>query len=88
MYVYVMLAGAHTIPEAIKASDKGSFLCWILVKEIDFEYNADHFLEFENSRHAKALGIRWNAQSDEFYFTTIPFESKQKVTKRIVLSQI
>lgn len=36
----------------------------------------------------KALGIRWNAHSDQFYFTAKPIENHESLTKRSILSDI
>ncbi|CAD7001397.1 unnamed protein product, partial [Ceratitis capitata] len=46
------------------------------------------FLEFEDTSTVKALGIRWNARSDYFYFITKPIDSKGIITKRAILSAI
>lgn len=48
----------------------------------------EDFLNFEDRSTAKALGIRWNAMSDTFFFSMEPFPKSNTFTKREVLSQI
>lgn len=48
----------------------------------------ENFLKIDAHSTAKTLGIRWNAQSDQFFFSVIPFPSICKYTKREILSQI
>ena len=103
MYVDDVLAGAHEISRAEQACDEVisaltsagfSLRKWTSnSKQILSRINPEHvlrseFLEFEDSSNAKTLGIRWNAQTDDFYFSATSLESQCKVTKRVVLSQI
>lgn len=45
------------------------------------------FLTDENLIH-KTLGISWNPRSDKFLFTGNPIQMKDKITKRIIFSEI
>lgn len=49
---------------------------------------SEDFLEFEDTSAVKALGIRWNAHSDYFYFIAKPIENSSIITKRAILSAI
>jgi hypothetical protein len=49
---------------------------------------SESFLQFEESSSSKALGVRWNALKDEFYFIVEPINWKESFTKREVLSLI
>ncbi|XP_075151028.1 uncharacterized protein LOC142225136 [Haematobia irritans] len=103
MYVDDALAGSHTISEAIEArnqlilalksagfemrkwtSNSKSILSDIPSSDL---LHAE-FLEFDDSSTAKALGIRWNALSDSFFFIVQDFPTSSTYTKREVLSQI
>ena len=46
------------------------------------------FLEFEDISSIKTPGVRWNAESDQFFFTTTALEIKENFTKKEVLSII
>lgn len=48
----------------------------------------EEFLELDDRSTAKTLGIRWNAVTDSFYFSSIQFPEVCKYTKREVLSHI
>ncbi|XP_075163319.1 uncharacterized protein LOC142235952 [Haematobia irritans] len=103
IYVDDALLGAHSIEMAIKSRDEliqalnsaGFHMRnWIsnskkILKGLPTEHLlcAD-FLEFEDRSSAKTLGVRWNALSDQFYFSTIKFPDTCSYTKREVLSQI
>ncbi|XP_075163230.1 uncharacterized protein LOC142235861 [Haematobia irritans] len=103
MYVDDALAGSHTISEAIESrnqlisalnsagfemrkwtSNSKLILCDIPLSDL---LNAE-FLDFDHSSTAKALGIRWNALSDSFFFAIQNFPTSSTYTKREVLSQI
>ncbi|XP_075162900.1 uncharacterized protein LOC142235535 [Haematobia irritans] len=103
MYVDDALAGAHTIEEAVKARDQlilalrsGGFEMrkWTSnSRQIISDLPIDHllyeeFLELNDRSTAKTLGVRWDAMSDYFYFSSDPFPKVCKYTKREVLSQI
>ncbi|XP_059223375.1 uncharacterized protein LOC131997094 [Stomoxys calcitrans] len=103
MYVDDALVGAHSIPAAIDArgqliqalgsagfamrkwtSNSKEILSGVPTEQLLFE----DFLEFDDRSTAKTLGIRWNASSDSFFFTALPFPGHCSYTKREVLSQI
>ncbi|XP_036346166.1 uncharacterized protein LOC118755440 [Rhagoletis pomonella] len=103
MYVDDVLAGGHSIEAAIKAReeilqilDSAGFPLrkWtsnsskILEGIPKSHLLTDDFLELEESSTVKALGIRWNAKSDYFYFTAKPIENRDVITKRAILSAI
>ncbi|XP_075157895.1 uncharacterized protein LOC142231162 [Haematobia irritans] len=103
MYVDDALIGAHSIPIAIATRDQliqalnsagFSIRKWISNRKAilhglpEDRLLYSDFLEFEDRSSAKTLGIRWNALSDEFYFTAIPLPEHLPYTKREVLSQI
>ncbi|XP_064540794.1 uncharacterized protein LOC135430171 [Drosophila montana] len=103
MYVDDVLAGAHSkstadqaIAELRKALESAGFPLrkWTsnekdLLRAIpkDHLLRAD-FLEIEEACSAKTLGIRWKADTDEFFFAPSELTTKQSVSKREVLSQI
>ncbi|XP_036337045.1 uncharacterized protein LOC118747130 [Rhagoletis pomonella] len=103
MYVDDVLAGGHSIEAAIKAReeilqvlDSAGFPLrkWtsnsskILEGIPKSHLLTEDFLQFEDSSAVKALGIRWNAKSDYFYFTAKPIENRAVITKRAILSAI
>ena len=103
MYVDDVLAGAHSISEAIRARDEVktalssaglSLRRWTSnSKSILSGIAPEHilnseFLEFEDSSIGNTLGIRWNAQSDILYFSALKLDETKKITKREFLSQI
>lgn len=103
MYVDDALVGAHDISSAIQTRDelilalrsaKFSMRKWTsnskeILRDLPPEdlLHSD-FLDFDDCSLAKTLGIRWNALSDEFYFSTTSFSADSLYTKRAVLSQI
>ncbi|XP_058978468.1 uncharacterized protein LOC131802916 [Musca domestica] len=102
MYVDDALAGAHdihtaisTVRELILSLKSAGFNMrkWtsnsttILSDLSPDDLLNDGFLDFNAHCAAKMLGIRWNAYSDQFYFSSIAF-SPHTYTKREVLSQI
>ncbi|XP_036329773.1 uncharacterized protein LOC118741907 [Rhagoletis pomonella] len=103
MYVDDVLAGGHTIEAAIKAKDditgvlqsagfplrKWTSNCTeILHGTPKSHLLKEDFLDFEDTSTVKALGIRWNAHSDNFYFTAKPIENQTSYTERAILSAI
>ncbi|XP_054742580.1 uncharacterized protein LOC129247471 [Anastrepha obliqua] len=103
MYVDDVLAGGHSIDSAITARDeitqvlqsagfplrKWTSNCNDILKGIPKAHllNED-FLDFEDTSSVKALGIRWNAHCDHFYFMTKPIKNHDVLTKREILSAI
>lgn len=103
MYVDDAIAGSHTIEDAISARDQlivalksAGFTMrkWTAnTKKLLSDLPNDHllfedFLDLDDRCSAKTLGIRWNARSDEFYFSLTEFPENCEYTKREVLSQI
>ncbi|XP_075167783.1 uncharacterized protein LOC142239930 [Haematobia irritans] len=103
MYVDDALAGGHSIQEAINSRDQliaalksagFSMRKWTSnTKEVLLDIPPDQllfedFLEFDHRSTTKTLGIRWNASSDSFFFSTIDFPTISTYTKREVLSRI
>ncbi|XP_065370748.1 uncharacterized protein LOC135962783 [Calliphora vicina] len=103
MYVDDALAGAHDMKLAIKARDQliaalssAGFTMrkWTSNNENILQgLPSDHllrenFLEIDDVSTTKTLGVRWNAKSDEFYFSTVSIPLKEHFTKREVLSII
>ncbi|XP_075163061.1 uncharacterized protein LOC142235687 [Haematobia irritans] len=103
MYVDDALVGAHTISTAIQTRDEViaalrsagfSMRKWtsnskrILEGLPTEDLLYSDFLDFDDHSSAKTLGIRWNARSDHFYFSTVAFPQNCLNTKREVLSQI
>ncbi|XP_036346391.1 uncharacterized protein LOC118755668 [Rhagoletis pomonella] len=90
MYVDDVLAGGHTTDSAIRARDevitvlqsagfplrKWTSNCSQILQGISKSHLlSEDFLEFEDTSSVKALGIRWNAHSDQFYFIAKPIET-------------
>ncbi|XP_075150512.1 uncharacterized protein LOC142224615 [Haematobia irritans] len=48
----------------------------------------EDFLSFDDSSQTKTLGVRWNAKSDHFIFTTHMLSQRTQYTKRQVLANI
>ncbi|XP_065372164.1 uncharacterized protein LOC135964036 [Calliphora vicina] len=103
MYVDDALVGAHDVIMAIKARDQiiaallsagFSMRKWTSNNEKILEgLPSDHllhekFLEIDDTSTTKTLGVRWNAKTDHFYFSTLPIALKDSYTKREVLSTI
>jgi len=103
MYVDDVLAGAHSTSQAILAIDelraaldtagfplrKWTSNNKTVLRNIPKEHLLRiDFLEIEEASVAKTLGIRWQADSDEFFFSPSDLSSTKSVTKREVLSQI
>ncbi|XP_017461765.1 PREDICTED: uncharacterized protein LOC108355104 [Rhagoletis zephyria] len=103
MYVDDVLSGGHTIDSAIKARDEISEVLqsagfplrkWTANSEQILngipkaDLLSEDFLAFEDTSAVKALGIRWNAHTDLFYFIARPLEKSYTVTKRAILSAI
>ncbi|XP_059222451.1 uncharacterized protein LOC131996706 [Stomoxys calcitrans] len=103
MYVDDALAGAHTIEDAIESRNQliralmsagFSMRKWasnskmVLSDLSTDQLLSEDFLNLDDRSTAKTLGIRWNASSDSFYFSTSPFPDNCKFTKREILSQI
>ncbi|XP_059221697.1 uncharacterized protein LOC131996228 [Stomoxys calcitrans] len=103
MYVDDALVGAHTVSDAkeakgqlVKALKSAGFTmrkwtanCREILSDIPQEdLLREDFLKFDDSSTAKALGIRWNAMSDCFFFSIQPFSESTTFSKRKVLSEI
>ncbi|XP_036346005.1 uncharacterized protein LOC118755261 [Rhagoletis pomonella] len=103
MYVDDVLAGGHSIEAAIKAKTeitsalqsagfplrKWTSNCNEILEGIPKSHLLkEDFLDFEDTSTVKALGIRWNAHSDNFYFTAKPIEEQVSYSKRQILSAI
>ncbi|XP_050340495.1 uncharacterized protein LOC126766847 [Bactrocera neohumeralis] len=103
MYVDDVLAGGHSIEAAIKARNeirtalesagfplrKWTANCGRILQGLPKDHLLNkEFLDFEDTSDVKALGIRWNAHTDFFYFKTKPILSPESYTKRAILSDI
>ncbi|XP_017480692.1 PREDICTED: uncharacterized protein LOC108369973 [Rhagoletis zephyria] len=103
MYVDDVLAGGHSVDSTIKARDEISEVlrsagfplrkwtsnCQEILKGIPkTDLLSEDFLAFEDTSTVKALGIRWNAHTDLFYFMVRPLEEHDTITKRAMLSAI
>ncbi|XP_075150761.1 uncharacterized protein LOC142224870 [Haematobia irritans] len=103
MYIDDVITGSHDIESAllakqhlISALHSG---CFPLRKwtsnssEILGDLPRQHlltedFLSFDDSSQTKTLGVRWNAKSDHFIFTTHMLSQRTQYTKRQVLADI
>lgn len=103
MYVDDVLAGCHSLEEAISARNE---LIQVLksagfdlrkwtsnTKALLDNISPDHildseFLKISDASNAKTLGLRWNALKDVFYFKLSSTPVRSVVTKRAVLSEI
>ncbi|XP_017465091.1 PREDICTED: uncharacterized protein LOC108358328 isoform X2 [Rhagoletis zephyria] len=103
MYVDDVLAGFHDVSTALQARDQliealdsagFSLRKWSSnSKEILMDLPHEHllkreFLTLDETSTTKALGIRWNARLDHFFFSVQTLPSKDSYTKREVLSTI
>ncbi|XP_059224869.1 uncharacterized protein LOC131997670 [Stomoxys calcitrans] len=103
LYVDDVLAGAHTVEEAIKsrkelisALDSAGFqlMKWTsndhkIIQDLPAEQLLPvNWLELSEDSSTKTLGIRWNISGDFFTFTQPLLEIRQSYTKREVLSAI
>ncbi|XP_050340593.1 uncharacterized protein LOC126767010 [Bactrocera neohumeralis] len=103
MYVDDVLAGGHSIEAATKARNeiktalesagfplrKWTANCGKILQGLPKDHLLNkEFLDFEDTSDVKALGIRWNAHTDFFYFKTKPILSPESYTKRAILSDI
>ncbi|XP_036329414.1 uncharacterized protein LOC118741523 [Rhagoletis pomonella] len=103
MSVDDVLAGGHSIDSTVKARDEISEVlrsagfplrkwtsnCAEILKDIPkTDLLSEDFLAFEDTSTVKALGIRWNAHTDIFYFMARPLEDRDTLTKRAILSAI
>ncbi|XP_075163135.1 uncharacterized protein LOC142235763 [Haematobia irritans] len=103
MYVDDALAGGHCIVDAIESRDQliaalksagFSMRKWtsnskqVLSGLPPCQLLSEDFLEFDDRSVTKTLGIRWNASSDSFFFSTVDFPINSTYTKREVLSRI
>ncbi|XP_050338255.1 uncharacterized protein LOC126764636 [Bactrocera neohumeralis] len=103
MYVDDVLAGGHSVEAAIKARNeiktalesagfplrKWTANCGRILQGLPKDHLLNkEFLDFEDTSDVKALGIRWNAHTDFFYFKTKPILSPESYTKRAILSDI
>ncbi|XP_075150584.1 uncharacterized protein LOC142224687 [Haematobia irritans] len=104
MYVDEVLARAHDLDLALQAREQlrsalasagFSLRKWTandekILKDLPGEHLlTENFLEIEDESKAKALGIRWNAKSDTFYFSVKPIGCRRgDFTKREELSII
>ncbi|XP_075150323.1 uncharacterized protein LOC142224439 [Haematobia irritans] len=103
MYVDDALAGGHSICDTVKSRDQliaalnsagFSMRKWtsntkeILSDLLPSQLLSEDFLEFDDRSTTKTLGIRWNASSDSFFFSSIEFPDMSNYTKREVLSRI
>ncbi|XP_037821723.1 uncharacterized protein LOC119610536 [Lucilia sericata] len=103
MYVDDVLTGTHEISTALIARDQliaaltsAGFVLrkWTsnekaILSGIPVEHLVDaKLLTFIESSSSKTLGLRWNAQSDSFYFNVDRISMRSSHTKREVLSII
>lgn len=103
MYVDDVLAGAHSIEEALQAQNQliqalesvgFPLRKWTSnAKELLSHLSKDHLLDADlltlpELNVAKTLGIRWNAKDDIFFFDVPLIERKLMHTKRSTLSDI
>ncbi|XP_066595949.1 uncharacterized protein [Prorops nasuta] len=101
LYVDDLLAGANTLQEIIKIREeliallrKGGFKIrkWAsnnpqAVEFTDKKMSDIQFLKDETTIK-KTLGICWNAANDEFSYNVQSRDTTEKVTKRIILSEV
>ncbi|XP_066596496.1 uncharacterized protein [Prorops nasuta] len=101
LYVDDLLAGANTLQEIIKIREeliallrKGRFKIrkWAsnnpqAVEFTDKKMSDIEFLKDETTIK-KTLGICWNAANDEFSYNVQSRDTTEKVTKRIILSEV
>lgn len=103
MYVDDVLAGSHDLKDAFKRrneltevlSSAGFVLRkWTandirLLKDLPPENLLDaDFLKLSDASTTKTLGLRWNADTDSFYFKLVSQTGRDVVTKHAVLSEI
>ncbi|XP_050324492.1 uncharacterized protein LOC126755810 [Bactrocera neohumeralis] len=103
MYVDDVLAGGHSIEAAIKARNeirtalesagfplrKWTANCGRILQGLPKDHLLNkESLDFEDTSDVKALGIRWKAHTDFFYFKIKPILSPESYTKRAILSDI
>ncbi|XP_075158007.1 uncharacterized protein LOC142231277 [Haematobia irritans] len=103
MYVDDIITGAHNMDSALVAKKQLiaalDSACFPLRKwasnstEILSDMPKQHllkedFLSFEDSSQTKTLGVRWNAKSDRFIFSTNVLSHRAEYTKRQVLADI
>ncbi|XP_075167648.1 uncharacterized protein LOC142239758 [Haematobia irritans] len=103
LYVDDVLAGAHSIEDAIKsrkelvsALDGAGFQlmkwtanCKDVIQDLPSEQLLPvNWLDFSEDSATKTLGIRWNISGDFFNFSQPVLEVRQSYTKREVLSAI
>ncbi|XP_065356199.1 uncharacterized protein LOC135950594 [Calliphora vicina] len=103
MYVDEVLAGSHKLEDAFERRielthvlESAGFVLrkWTanhirLLEDLPRENLLDaDFLKFADASTAKTLGLRWNADTDSFYFRLISQPRRDIVTKRAVLSEI
>ncbi|XP_044573965.1 uncharacterized protein LOC123258153 [Drosophila ananassae] len=103
MYVDDVLAGAHTKQSASVAIEqlraalrsagfplrKWTSNSKCILKDIPKDHLLrEGFLELDDQSTAKTLGIRWQANKDEFFFAPSDITPKAVLSKREVLSQI
>ncbi|XP_075150695.1 uncharacterized protein LOC142224793 [Haematobia irritans] len=86
MYVDDILAGAHSLDDAMKSRDE---LIEVLgAAGLIYENGLlIDFLNISNESTAKT-GLRWNAGKDVFFFKLVSAPTRSSVTKRAVLSEI
>ncbi|XP_037813774.1 uncharacterized protein LOC119604939 [Lucilia sericata] len=103
MYVDDVLAGSHELEDAFRRRielthvlESAGFVLrkWTanhirLLEDLPRENLLDaDFLKFSDASTTKTLGLRWNAETDSFYFRLILQPRRDIVTKRAVLSEI
>ncbi|XP_075157511.1 uncharacterized protein LOC142230768 [Haematobia irritans] len=103
LYVDDVLAGAHTIEDAIKSRKEliralGSagfkLMKWSsnnhkVIQDLPSEQLLPlNWLELSEDSSTKTLGVRWNISGDYFTFNQPTIEGRQNYTKREVLSSI
>ncbi|XP_065362051.1 uncharacterized protein LOC135955621 [Calliphora vicina] len=103
MYVDDVLAGSHELEDAFERRielthvlESAGFVLrkWTanhirLLEDLPRENLLDaDFLKFADASTTKTLGLRWNADTDSFYFRLISQPRRDIVTKRAVLSEI
>ncbi|XP_065365492.1 uncharacterized protein LOC135958516 [Calliphora vicina] len=103
MYVDDVLAGSHELEDAFERRielthvlESAGFVLrkWTanhirLLEDLPRENLLDaDFLKFADASTTKTLSLRWNADTDSFYFRLISQPRRDIVTKRAVLSEI
>lgn len=102
MYIDDFLGGGKTREDCLQIYDELNQLCasacldirkWCssdseVLSAVPPEMKEEGFHDFDEDTTCKALGIRWKAQGDYFYFQVAKHSPKSIITKREVLSEI